>query len=270
MPVGKLRLQAKSSSVSNGPIVAARARDRRRVGAQPLERQVEGVAAVIHRDAAARVAPLAPPVGAPAGDALGVRVAERLQRHQVDLADPARLDDAAHRLHDRRVLVVVAGVQHALGALRVAQHRARLLDASPPAASRRARAGRDRARRARSPRGRWAASRCRRSRAGPPRPRAAPRDRRRCAPRARRPRPRPGARPRCRRWRRSRRRARCAVSGGVPLLHDEAVTDHGPAQLLRPKHLYKCRFRAPGQVMSHTTAHLFENLPFAAVRGEAG
>ena len=38
---------------------------------------------------------------------------------QVDLADPTRFDHAPHRLDDGGVLVVVTGVDHALGAARV-------------------------------------------------------------------------------------------------------------------------------------------------------
>jgi len=83
---------------------------------------------VVHGDAAARQAPLAPPVGAEAGHPLGVRVAEGLQRHEMDLADAPAVQDRAHRLDDRRVAVVVTGVNDALGAGGAAQHGARLVD----------------------------------------------------------------------------------------------------------------------------------------------
>jgi hypothetical protein len=83
---------------------------------------------VIHGDAAARVALLAPPVGPPLLDALGVRVAERLQGDQRDPADGVGVEDAAHRLDDRRVLVVVAGEDDALHAARVVEEAPRLLD----------------------------------------------------------------------------------------------------------------------------------------------
>ena len=43
--------------------------DRRGIAREPLKGQVEGVAPVVHGDAAAGVAMLAPPVGAPLGDA---------------------------------------------------------------------------------------------------------------------------------------------------------------------------------------------------------
>ena len=105
--------QAKLSSVSKSPSVDIFARDGRRVAAEPVERQVERVAPVIHRDAAAGEAPLAPPVAAPLVDALGVRVAERLQGHELDRADEPRVEHLPHRLDDRRVLVVVAGEEHA-------------------------------------------------------------------------------------------------------------------------------------------------------------
>ncbi len=88
--------------------------DGRGVRGEPVKGQVEGVAPVVHGDAAAGVAPLAPPVGPPLGDAAGVRVAEGVQRDERDLPDRAGGEDAAHGLHDRRVLVVVAGEEHAL------------------------------------------------------------------------------------------------------------------------------------------------------------
>jgi hypothetical protein len=57
-----------------------------------------------------------------------VGVAKCLQGHQVNLANLARLQRAAHGFDHRRVLVVVAGIEHAARLGGVAQHRARLVD----------------------------------------------------------------------------------------------------------------------------------------------
>ena len=103
-------------------------RHRRGQRREPLEREVEAVAAVVHRDAAACQAPLAPPVGAPLGDAARVRGAVGAQRHAADGADAPRGDDLANRLDHRGVLVVVAGEEDAAGLLGAAHQLARGLD----------------------------------------------------------------------------------------------------------------------------------------------
>ena len=88
VPFGKVMAQEKLSSVSKSPsdvdIFAVMAVGKR---AEPVEREVERVAPVVHGDAAAGVAVLAPPVAPPLVDALRVGVAERLER---DEAAPGR------------------------------------------------------------------------------------------------------------------------------------------------------------------------------------
>jgi hypothetical protein len=55
-----------------------------------------------------------------------VRGTERIERHQVDRADLARLEHLADRLDHRRMLVVVRGEEHALGGRGVVEHRPRV------------------------------------------------------------------------------------------------------------------------------------------------
>ena len=69
--------------------------------------QIERVGAMIHGDAAAGVGADAAPVGEPLGHAARVLRAEGVERHQVDGADAAGVDDVADRAHRGRVLVVV-------------------------------------------------------------------------------------------------------------------------------------------------------------------
>jgi len=108
---GKVKVQPKMSSVSWPSAVEEWAV--RLVGRPPSSRRpVEGVAAVIHGDAAARQRAFAAPVRPPFVDTLGVGVAEGLHGHQVHGTDDSLVENAAHDLDHWRMFVVVAGEEH--------------------------------------------------------------------------------------------------------------------------------------------------------------
>ncbi len=90
-----------------------------RMRAEPFEGEVQRVAAMIHGNAATRVATFTPPIRPPLTDAARVRGAEGLQGNQVNATDTAAVDQPAHGLDHGRVLVIVAREKHALCALGV-------------------------------------------------------------------------------------------------------------------------------------------------------
>ena len=72
------------------------------------------MASVIHRDAAAGERVLAPPVGAPFGNAARVRRAKRLQGGEAHGPDDVLAQDGPHLFDHGSVPIVVAGKKHPL------------------------------------------------------------------------------------------------------------------------------------------------------------
>ena len=103
--------------------------DRGGIGAQPLECEIKGVAAVIHRDPASREFAIASPIGLPFRDSTRVCRSERLQGDEVDRTDGIGLQDAPHFFDDGGMTIVVARKKDALRARRVLHHRAGLVGA---------------------------------------------------------------------------------------------------------------------------------------------
>src|SRR5262249_7858868 len=102
--------------------------DRGGLPPHPLEREVEGVAAMVHGNAAAAESPLAPPVRTPFRNAASKRVSEGVEGDGPNGPDSTGLDDIPDRLDHRRMLVIVARENHSMDGGGSLQEQRRLAD----------------------------------------------------------------------------------------------------------------------------------------------